>query len=112
MSLVKYATLCDVGGCNKRSVELLAWPACAECLEHICDDHMAEGTATEDERNECLCIPCYEAARMRLFVEVVKLLRWLGHRAVGAVACVAMVTRGQDAYDELMAVFAGEESRR
>lgn len=58
MGMVRFATVCDATGCTARSEEYSAFPTCEDCGEFICLEHMVPWSATEDERNECLCLKC------------------------------------------------------
>jgi hypothetical protein len=56
--MVRFATLCDIASCLKRSDEYSAWPSCRHCLRDVCPDHQVPGSATEDEDNLAVCTEC------------------------------------------------------
>lgn len=61
MSRVRFAELCDVNACGKRSEEYTSWPVCRECNLDVCPEHMAEGSLWDgdDEIIEtCICVRC------------------------------------------------------
>lgn len=53
MTMVKFASLCDVQGldviCRKRSEEYEEWPRCRVCGGHVCPVHTREGSLVEDD---------------------------------------------------------------
>lgn len=55
MSLVRFASLCDV--CDSRSPEYQGWLMCRECLLDICPDCMEPGS-DDGESGRCLCRRC------------------------------------------------------
>ena len=57
MSMVRFATLCDVPGCGARSPEYAGWAYCRECLEDVCDAHIVPGSR-DDESGRALCLKC------------------------------------------------------
>jgi hypothetical protein len=48
MAMVKFAMLCDVDGCKKRSPEYTPWPSCTECGSDVCPEHTAPGSEDDD----------------------------------------------------------------
>lgn len=74
MSMVKFATLCDVSQpcpdgwrdgmtCGKRSEEYESWPRCRVCGAHCCPDHSKPGTKIDadlDQPETVVCLGCEE----------------------------------------------------
>lgn len=63
MGLVRFATLCDLDGCGRRSEEYTEWPACRTCDRYCCHEHSAAGSRRERDTETgpvvtCLCIWC------------------------------------------------------
>jgi hypothetical protein len=57
MSMVRFATLCDV--CEARSEEYTAFPWCRECGDDVCPEHRVSGTL-HPEKNSCYCCGCWD----------------------------------------------------
>ena len=61
MTLVRFASICDIPGCGARSEEYSSWPVCGECNRDICPVHQVPGTLEQDEGvNRALCHDCKE----------------------------------------------------
>jgi hypothetical protein len=57
MSLTRFASICDVPGCGKRSAEYTAWPHCIACGRDLCPVHRSVGSYDE-ETGTALCLDC------------------------------------------------------
>jgi hypothetical protein len=54
--MTKFATICDIDDCNKRSQEYTAFPTCLVCTEDFCPDHgkvTIEADADQPEQGYC-----------------------------------------------------------
>jgi len=67
MSIVRFASICDIPDCGARSAEYSAFYRCSECSCDLCPEHQVEGTVDE-ETGTALCHDCFfNGACARIF---------------------------------------------
>lgn len=61
MSIVRFATTCDIRDCGTRSEEYQMWPVCRECQQDVCPTHMAPDSFHDGDgetRSSVVCVEC------------------------------------------------------